>query len=86
MNPTHGMRILTIMVWVCLAVFFFLLYSTVIEAKRFSTENNTYLHTIACISSVSPTERTPQYVRSCYDMAEKGSGKIKRFGDAQLSR
>ncbi len=35
-----------------------------------------------CIFSVSPTRRTPAYVKSCYDSVEKQSGiKVDRFGD-----
>lgn len=35
-----------------------------------------------CIFSVSPTRRTPEYVKSCYDRIEKQSGiKVQRFGD-----
>lgn len=35
-----------------------------------------------CIFSVSPTRRTPEYVKSCYDLIEKQSGiKVQRFGD-----
>lgn len=35
-----------------------------------------------CIISVSPTVRTPEYVKGCYDRVEKSSGlKLDRFGD-----
>lgn len=35
-----------------------------------------------CIISVSPTVRTPAYVKSCYDKIEKQYGiKVERFGD-----
>lgn len=35
-----------------------------------------------CIISVSPTLRTPEYVKGCYDKIEKSSElKIDRFGD-----
>ena len=37
---------------------------------------------ILCIISVSPTERTPVYVKSCYDRVEKAHQiKVERFGD-----
>lgn len=35
-----------------------------------------------CIFSVSPTKRTPEYVKFCYDTIEQSSGiKVERFGD-----
>lgn len=37
-----------------------------------------------CIISVSPTVRTPDYVKSCYDLVEKKHDiKVERFGDGQ---
>lgn len=44
--------------------------------------NQAKLDTILCIISVSPTVRTSEYVKSCYDRIEKSSGlKLERFGD-----
>lgn len=45
-------------------------------------ENNTYLRTMVCIASVSPTKRTPDYVKLCYLEAEKHNDtQVERFGD-----
>ena len=46
--------------------------------------NNTYLRLNACIVSVPPQRRTPEYVKSCYDIAEKDTGAtIDRYGDGK---
>lgn len=47
-------------------------------------ENNTYLRTMVCISSVSPTKRTPDYVKLCYLLAEKHNNTVvEHFGDGK---
>lgn len=47
-------------------------------------QNNTYLRVMTCIASVSPTQRTPAYVKSCYDAAEQQTGvTVTRFGDGR---
>jgi hypothetical protein len=44
-------------------------------------QNNTYNRIMVCIASVTPAERTPAYVKQCYDEAEKQTGvKVTRFG------
>lgn len=46
--------------------------------------NRTRLDVDLCIVSVPPQTRTPEYVKACYDDAEKANGvKIKRFGYGQ---
>lgn len=53
----------------------------VIEVGR---ENQIRLDVDLCIVSVPPQTRTPQYVKACYDDAEKlGGVKIQRFGYGQ---
>lgn len=48
-------------------------------------ENQAYNHTMVCIASVSPTQRTPDYVKSCYEKAEKHTGhKMVRYGHGQV--
>lgn len=45
-------------------------------------KNRARLDVINCIISVSPTVRTPEYVKSCYDRVEKTHQiKVERFGD-----
>lgn len=47
-------------------------------------QNNTYVRVIACVSSVSPSRRTPEYVQSCYNQAETTNHtRITRYGDGQ---
>ncbi len=47
-----------------------------------SKTNRAKLDVGLCIFSVSPTRRTPEYVKSCYDQIEKETGiKVQRFGD-----
>lgn len=47
-----------------------------------SKANRARLDVGLCIFSVSPTRRTPEYVKSCYDQIEKEQGiKVERFGD-----
>lgn len=47
-----------------------------------ASANRVRLDVGLCIFSVSPTRRTPEYVKSCYDFIEKQSGiKVQRFGD-----
>lgn len=46
--------------------------------------NNTYLRIMTCIASVSPTKRTPEYTKSCYETAEGQTGvHVTRFGDGR---
>lgn len=43
--------------------------------------NQTYLRSIDCKSSVSPTQRTPEYVKECYNQAEKATSvTVERYG------
>lgn len=58
------------------------------ESDKHLTEaalaNRTRLDVDLCIVSVPPQTRTPEYVKACYDDAEKDSGvKIRRFGYGQ---
>jgi hypothetical protein len=77
--------------WVFIGLGIFLLIAGNI-ANKHATEknravglqNNTYLRTMTCIASVSPTLRTPAYVKSCYDQAEQQTGvEVTRFGDGR---
>jgi uncharacterized membrane protein YwzB len=46
--------------------------------------NQVYQRAELCIISVSPTVRTPEYVKSCYLLAEKQVGKtIDHYGDGR---
>lgn len=46
--------------------------------------NQTYNRVVACLASVSPTRRTPEYTKQCYDLAEKASGvRVERYGDGR---
>jgi hypothetical protein len=47
-------------------------------------QNNTYLRIMTCIASVSPTQRTPAYTKSCYETAESQTGvQVTRYGDGR---
>lgn len=49
-----------------------------------ATINQAKLDIGLCIISVSPTVRTPEYVKNCYETVEKSSGlKLERFGDGR---
>lgn len=51
-----------------------------------ASKNRARLDVGLCIISVSPTVRTPAYVKSCYDEVEKQYGiKVQRFGDGEIS-
>lgn len=44
-------------------------------------QNNTYLKLNACIISVPPQSRTPEYVKSCYNNVESANNTtITRYG------
>jgi len=46
--------------------------------------NQTYQRATNCFAATSPPNRTPQYVKDCYDTAEKATGvKVERYGDAK---
>jgi hypothetical protein len=46
--------------------------------------NQAYIRTVACMASVQPNARTPQYVKSCYAKAEATTGvKIEHYGDGR---
>lgn len=46
--------------------------------------NQTYTRTTTCITSVSPTLRTSEYVKSCYNLAEQSTGtKVQHYGDGK---
>lgn len=70
----------------------FLLLISMLSTLRAQTDrnyatgrsNNTYLRTMVCISSVSPTKRTPDYVKSCYNSAEQSNHVlIEHYGDGK---
>lgn len=54
-----------------------------VQLKLAASINRAKLDTGLCIFSVSPTKRTPEYVKSCYDLIEKQTGikDLQRFGD-----
>lgn len=55
-----------------------------VNQKERSSYGQTYVRALACMASVSPTRRTPDYVKDCYDKAEAATGqKVERFGDGQ---
>lgn len=62
-----------------------------IEEHRWQVENKANINkakldTQLCIISVSPTVRTPEYVKGCYDKVEASAEveeKLERFGDGQ---
>lgn len=46
--------------------------------------NQAYARATNCFAATTPTKRTPEYVKECYDKAEAAAGvKIDRYGDAQ---
>lgn len=54
------------------------------QLKEAAGKNRARADVGLCIFSVSPTIRTPDYVKSCYDQIEKESGiKVQRFGDGK---
>lgn len=47
-----------------------------------SVANRARLDVINCIISVSPTTRTPEYVKGCYDQVEETHDiEVQRYGD-----
>jgi len=45
--------------------------------------NQTYNRATNCFAATTPTQRTAEYVKHCYDSAEAATGKqIDRYGDA----
>jgi hypothetical protein len=60
------------------------IFQTQLTNREIAYENQTYLKANACIISVSPTTRTPEYVKGCYDQAEKEMHvTIQRYGNAK---
>lgn len=46
--------------------------------------NQYYNRVTVCLASVSPVQRTPDYVKSCYATAEKQTGiTAERYGDGR---
>lgn len=44
--------------------------------------NQTYVRATNCFASTTPTKRTPNHVKDCYDKAEQATGqKVDRYGD-----
>lgn len=45
--------------------------------------NQAYNRATNCFAATSPTKRTPEYVKDCYNKAEAAAGvTIERYGDA----
>lgn len=52
------------------------------QIKVAATANKGRADIILCIISVSPTRRTQEHVKSCYDQVDQALGiKVQRFGD-----
>ena len=61
-----------------------MIFFVIMESRNISRENQTYLHANSCVVSVSPTRRTPEYVKACYDQAEAHTGlEVTRYGDSK---
>jgi hypothetical protein len=55
-----------------------------VQNAKVSKDNNTYLRLNACIVSVPPQRRTPEYVKSCYVSADQSNGtSVQRYGDGK---
>jgi hypothetical protein len=64
------------------AVFVSLVAVILLQERNYATgrNNNTYLQTITCVISTTPTQRTNEYVKACYDKAEhENNVQIKHF-------
>lgn len=75
-----------VMALVLLALFMLMLdnRTQTLKNRQVGKTNQAYSRTIVCISSSSPDRRTPQYVKSCYDEAERSTRvKIERYGDGK---
>jgi ABC-type lipoprotein release transport system permease subunit len=73
---------LLLSLFVLTAVGFLIVFTTLMNNRQIGRENNTYLQTMVCIASVTPTERTASYVQGCYDKAEDANGNnITHFGN-----
>lgn len=52
------------------------------RSYRIAQETNVYNRTTSCILSVLLATRTPEYISSCYEKAEKANNiKVDRFGN-----
>jgi hypothetical protein len=57
---------------------------TTLRSQDITIENNTYNRIMTCIASVTPTERTADYVKFCYEEAEKHNDvTVTRFGNGK---
>jgi hypothetical protein len=89
MTPSHEMQyptdnkstVLIILIFAFVALGFAVIFSVLMANRTLSRENNIYLRINACIVSVPPQTRTPQYVKQCYDTGEHQGGQaVDRFG------
>lgn len=56
--------------------------SLLMTLQNLGKQNNTYLRAMACFVSVPASERTPEYIKYCYEKAENTTGaKIDRYGN-----
>lgn len=59
-------------------------YQATLTNRQVGLTNQTYSRIVACLASQSPTKRTPEYTKSCYEAAIKKTGiDVDRFGDGK---
>lgn len=79
-----GMELTDIIIVVMFFLFAAALLLGTFTNRELTRSNNTYIKTMVCIASVNPTQRTPEYVKSCYQQAEAENGNtITHFGDGR---
>lgn len=55
-----------------------------LKNREVGKTNQLYTRVVACLASVTPIERTPDYVKKCYDRAEESVGiQAERYGDGR---
>lgn len=54
--------------------------------REIGKTNQYYTRVVACLASVNPTKRTPEYVKFCYGEAERATGiSAEKYGDAEAN-
>lgn len=77
-------KVVDFVFYMILLITVFIVVFFIVRLTILGKENNSYMRSMNCIASVSPTERTPEYVQECYSKAEQANKvKLERYGNGK---
>lgn len=86
-NPRYPQSGPTTLILLCFTVTMLgltIIFNYQVGSRTVGRTNQYYNRVVACLASTTPTKRTPEYTRYCYDTVEKELNlSPERYGDGK---